>query len=244
MPSDMLPSEAMYIVKFNDFIENIVSGYQTLTVSGRGMLGYSLHTNDISGGDGQMFIGANLPARDLTIEYVIDSKTPEQFIKKLDQLTNLLLGKQFWFYFNDDTMWYYQGTVSSFEAPEKGQLLAKGSFTITCSDPFKYSDNEVSNGNQPISGQAKIDEIDFKPNAAVGKFSITNDYGQSMIIDGTVNGGDTIIIKPHVPSIMLNGTYHTEWFGFASDIENFAMTNNIRASVDGSFIIKYRRFRL
>lgn len=244
MPIDMLPSEAMYLFNPNNFIENLVPGYQTLTVSGRGMLGYSLHTNDISGGDGQMFIGANLPPREITIEYVLDAKTPEQFIEKLDNLTNLLLDKQFWFYFKDDEEWSYQGTVSSFEAPEKGQLLAKGSFTITCSDPFKYSSIETSTGSKAINAKARIEEIEFTPNATVGRFSITNDYGQEMIIDGTVNVHDTIIIRPHVPQILLNGTNHAEWFGYASDIENFEMTNNIKASVDGSFFIKYRRFRL
>lgn len=244
LPETMMPSEAMYLVGFNNFIENLIPGYQTLTVDGRGMLGYDLTTNDISGGDGKMFIGAKLPAREITIEYILDADKPESFIDKLDKLTNLLINKQFWFYFRDDSSWSYQGTVTSFSQPEKGYLSAKGSFVITCSDPYKYGNIEQTQTPVRINDKTKIIEIDFKPNNDVGLFKINNLNGQIMIIDGTVKGGDTIKIFPQDPSIILNGVIHTEWFGYASDIENFEMTDGISNSVPGSLTIKYRRFRL
>ncbi|WP_429971276.1 distal tail protein Dit [Fructilactobacillus sp. Tb1] len=234
----------MYLHNSNNFIENLISGYQTLTVDGRGMLGYKLNANEINGGDGQMYLGATLPPREIEIEYVIDAQTPEQFIEKLDLLTNLLLDKQFWFSFKDDPNWYYQGTISDFIPPDKGALFAKGSFTITCSDPFKYGIAKQSNGTVELKNKAKIVEIDFTPQADVGKFTLTNDLNQAMIIDGTVKLGDTIKIFPQEPLIMLNGTIHTEWFGYSSDIEDFAMTNNIKTSISGNLNITYREVRL
>lgn len=238
----------MYIYSQNNFIENLVKGYQTLTVDGRGMLGYKIDANEINGGDGQFYLGANLPAREIEVEYMLSASTAEEFAKKIDKLTDVLVSKQFSFYFNDEKDWEYKGTVTGFSQPEKGSLMAKGSFTITCSDPYKYGAmvNKSGGNNLDIPNHDKvlIKEIDFTPKDTIGRFIIANELNQQMIIDGTVNSGNTIKIFPQDPAIIINGVNHSEWFGFASDIENFDITQRISVNFEGYLSVWYRRYRL
>ena len=132
-----IPSEALMIN--GNTIEEQISGYQTLTVTGRGPLPKKITAETPDGRDGQQFIEAYYTTRSIVVAYQIIADTAEDLIAKYSQLATILGNNEFTFNFKDDPDWYYTGTVTATSDLPVGVLAGNGSFTITCSDPHSYS---------------------------------------------------------------------------------------------------------
>lgn len=106
-----IPSEALMIN--GRTIEEQISGYQTLTVTGRGPLPKKITAETPDGRDGQQFIEAYYTTRSIVVAYQIVADTAEDLIAKYGQLATILGDNEFTFNFKDDPDWYYTGTVSA-----------------------------------------------------------------------------------------------------------------------------------
>lgn len=241
-----IPSEALMINEIT--IEEQISGYQTLTVTGRGPLPKKITAETPDGRDGQRFIEAYYTTRSIVVAYQIIADTAEDLIAKYSQLAAILGDNEFTFNFKDDPDWYYTGTVSATSDLPVGVLAGNGSFTITCSDPHSYSTEktvEITNNGtvRDDCANAKLIELDYTPNETASTITITNNCFKMSFSGATVNAGDTLAIDPIAQNVELNGVDKTAWLDFDSDFENFPALGDFAVSPDGTLAITYKKER-
>lgn len=133
-------------MKINDeYIESLIEGYTTIDATGREMLEAEQETTEIGHNDGSVFEYVRYTEREIKVSFVIEGKTREELLLKLRQLSGILNVTNAEFVFNDEPDVYYVGTIDG--EPDVGITMgvssdngvAAGTFSILCSDPFKYS---------------------------------------------------------------------------------------------------------
>ena len=88
--SEYIPTSAMYYD--NILLENVIEGYQTLSVEGREMLSVGIESESIQ--VGSIITNQTLPSRTLTIKYKLEDRDPENLQKKFDLLMWYLYKKR------------------------------------------------------------------------------------------------------------------------------------------------------
>lgn len=153
----VLPSEA---VKINGkYIENQISGYRTLHVSGREALSPELTTYETGVRDGSVVKNKRFPARTIIITYQLIAESSTAYREAYNKLAAILNVEDAELIFNDEPDKYFVGTPVVIGTPEPGRNAVIGEIEILCTDPFKYS----------------VVEYEVAPNSAAGSFLI--DYG-------------------------------------------------------------------
>lgn len=134
---NILPSEALMIN--GEYIENLIPGYRTLTVSGREALSPELETFETGIRDGSTLQNKRYPARIITVQYQLIAESNEAFREAYNQLGSILNVEEAELIFNDELDKFFTGTPSSIGAVPPGRNAVTGEFEIYCADPFKYS---------------------------------------------------------------------------------------------------------
>ena len=135
--SVVLPSEAL---KLNgEFIENQVSGYRTLSVSGREALSPELDFYETGVRDGSTLRSRRFPARTIIVNYQLKAKTNEDFRNAYNKLAAILNVENAEMIFNDEQDKFFIGTPSFIGEVEPGRNCVVGEIEFFCADPFKYS---------------------------------------------------------------------------------------------------------
>jgi len=133
----MLPSEAML---FNgEYIENQISGYRTLNVSGREALSPELTTYETGARDGARLHARRFPERTIIVTYQLIAESNEAFREAYNRLGSILNVEDAQMIFNDEPDKYFIGTPSLIGEVEPGTNAVVGQIEILCVDPFKYS---------------------------------------------------------------------------------------------------------
>ena len=135
--SVVLPSEALQIN--GEYIENIISGYRTLNVSGREALSPEVETYTTGIRNGSKLKSKRYPERIITVRYQITAKTNEEFRAAYNELARILNVTDAELIFNDEQDKFFVGTPCVIGAVEPGRNSVVGEFEILCADPFKYS---------------------------------------------------------------------------------------------------------
>lgn len=136
----MLPSEALQLN--GEYIENIISGYRTLTVSGREALSPELTTIETGIRDGSVLQNKRYPARIIVVKYQLIAKSNEDFRAAFNQLGSILNVEEAELIFNDEQDKFFIGTPSALGEVEPGRNAVIGEIEFVCADPFKYSVEE------------------------------------------------------------------------------------------------------
>lgn len=139
-----LPSEALFIDGVA--IEDAIEGYTTLTVSGRELMGQELNTVRRIGSDGAIYLNESYPPRTITIQYELKAKDNQDFRLKFERLNQLLTGGEKELKFADDMEYSFKGALSEVSDVPKGRNVVIGTFSFYCSDPFKYSEQIITEG--------------------------------------------------------------------------------------------------
>lgn len=132
-----LPSEALQIN--GQYIENLIQGYRTLTVSGREALSAELDYFETGVRDGSKFRSKRYPARIITVAYQLIAESSEAFRESYNQLASILNVEDAVLIFNDEPDKFFVGTPEAIGTVSPGQNTVTGEFEILCLDPFKYS---------------------------------------------------------------------------------------------------------
>ena len=144
-----LPAEAVSIN--GEFIEEQIPGYRTLYTEGREMLESEISEIQIGSQNGTRYQYKRDVPREITVYYQMLSSSPEDFREKFNELCKILDQEQMKIVFNDEQSKYFIGTKTGFDEPEPGRLSTTGSYTIYCSDPYKYSVAEKKANNNGAS---------------------------------------------------------------------------------------------
>lgn len=140
-----LPSECL-ILK-GQAIEDIIEGYRTLSVSGRELVPKKVRGVSSEGMNGQLFLGSNYEPRPITIKYQLTTKNNEDFRKSYEKLNFILSENEMEIKFLDDLEHSFFGTLSDVGGVPEGTNSVVSTFTLLCSDPFKYQTASVASGS-------------------------------------------------------------------------------------------------
>lgn len=171
------------------YIEDLIEGYTTISASGRESIDIDYTENTSSLAEKYTIETLRRKPRDISVSFVVEGPidtayvdTRAYLLKVLSYLNTILTGENHKFIFNDEPEVYYTGTVTS--PPDggisigigSGNSVITGSFTIRCSDPFKYA-LEESGPFSPIA---------YSPTDGAPDFDATVDYvnGDSVIFNG------------------------------------------------------------
>lgn len=135
--SVVLPSEALKIN--GEYIENQVSGYRTLNVSGREALSPDVETYTTGIRDGSKIKNRRYPERIITVTYQIKAESNEAFREAYNKLASILNCEEAELIFNDEQDKFFIGTPCIIGEVKPGTNAVVGEFEILCADPFKYS---------------------------------------------------------------------------------------------------------
>jgi len=202
-----LPSEALTFGGIN--IDKELAGYRTLNVSGRENFTRTLNTAS-STADGELFISSKLDTNEITIKYLLNADTVDDFNQKFIKLKNLLQGEEKPFFFADETQYIRYGTVTSLSIENAGVLSTTGAIVIKMSDPYRYSSSKSASGASTITVsdtelmyQQGIDTLTLTVGTATNTLVMTIDSYKM-----TLNGSfpvDTVLKIDFVNKTIMNG---------------------------------------
>ena len=222
-----LPSEAMV---FDDVIlEEEIVGYQTLSVTGRELIGYNIATVPVDGMDGVSFESASLPPRNISVRYKLKADSPEDLREKFNQMNQILKKKQAVISFLDEPDYEFIGTLGAVESVPDGVLSFTSGFDIYCADPYKYKVEESVTGTgsveitQELSEPVVPSQIRLRNDAHIDKFVIENG-DLSLRLKDASGSVSPIYIYPETQEIVRNQINRPEFLEWTSDFENFAIT--------------------
>lgn len=153
----VLPAEALQIN--GEYIENLIDGYRTLSVSGREALGAELDTFETGVRDGARLKSRKYPPRTITVKYALNTRSSEEFRDAYNKLGGILNVKDAELVFNDESDKFFIGTPAEIGEVEAGTNHVIGEFQILCVNPFKYS------------------LVEYEAESFLGDKSILIDYG-------------------------------------------------------------------
>ncbi len=152
---DILPSEALRIN--GDFIEILIPGYRTLSVSGREALSPELEHFETGSCDGSTLKNKRYPARIIKVRYQLIAKSDEEFREAYNQLAAILNVEEAELIFSDEPDKFFTGTPSAIGEVPAGRNAITGEFELFCADPFKYSRSVYEVEPEPSTGSFLID---------------------------------------------------------------------------------------
>jgi predicted phage tail component-like protein len=151
----VLPSEAL---KLNgEYIEKLVEGYRTLTVTGREALSPELDYFETGVRDGSKLKSKRYPGRTITVKYQLITQTAEAFREAFNKLAGILDVENAEMIFNDEPDKFFKGTPSMIGSVEPGKNSVIGEIDFFCADPFKYSVVEYEGTPDLDTGSILID---------------------------------------------------------------------------------------
>ena len=214
-----LPTSAMMYDGM--YLEDLIEGYQTLTVEGREMLSVEVEQQDIQ--IGSIITNQKIPPRTELLNYLYRNEDVE-------------------IRFHDELDFYYYGRYTSTDTVPGDSNSIISSFNVFCADPLKYTKECVSDGyiGNPIQfpiTPRKI-EVTLSMNNSI---KITNGEQNITITDAAIKTGDVLIFDFSDEQVTVNGEDCTSIIDLESDFENFYLKQGQKiTSNNGNLKIFYR----
>lgn len=157
------------IILNGQHIEDVLPGFLTCYVKGRESLAADLKQIELEQISGSRLRRKRFPVRVLKIGYLIEGRTPEDTLRKLRKLNEILNINNAKIVFEDEKDVYYIGTPVMGGEISHNSRVRTSEFEIHCLDPFKYSTSEYTvtatngkfdinyNGSQPSSPLFSVD---------------------------------------------------------------------------------------
>lgn len=232
--------------------EEEISGYRTLNVGGRELISNELEIVRGVGMDGSTVVGETLPSRTLVIQYMLKASSKEECLYNFEKLNYLLrsFGKnQVAITFSDEQNRTYYGRFSEATEVPFDRNTVVGTFTIFCSDPYKYNSVVVYSGTSVTIGT--ISDYEMKPElikltlgSNASKITITNSTtGKRIILNGTYTSGQVLLINIKGRTVTVNGQNKKMDLDFVeSDFYSFGLSNGdtVTSSPTGTLEITTR----
>lgn len=170
-----LPSEALQLN--GEYLEDIIPGYRTLTVSGREALNKVIKSFETGIRHGTTLQSSRYPERIITVTYQILTKTNEEFREAYNILGSLLSLDESELVFADEPDKFFIGTCTKIDVPRAGTNCVVGTLEFTCNDPFKYS----------------VEEYEVSPSIVGSKMTVEDEFMVELIND---DGDTTELVEP------------------------------------------------
>lgn len=137
------PSEAF---NYNGhWLDQEIAGFQTLVTLGRHEFERAVNAPDRAG-DGATYLSSRLTTRKIEVTFLLKAKTIAEYNVSFERLKGILAVPNVKFYFADDPVYRFVGTVTSLKL-DSGELTTKGTIELETSDSYRYSEPKALAGN-------------------------------------------------------------------------------------------------
>lgn len=243
---DSRPIEA---VNFDGhWLDDEFSCFDTLSAEGRSSFKRSISTQELAS-DGSMYMSSRLPEKELKINFFWHTKSIDEYNQKLQQLKRILYKPQCKVRFLDEQNFFYVGTVTELEL-EKVTLRSKGTITIMCNQPFKFSDaktieslnSDITISDKDLIYPVKPKKITIIPNTDGSNVEITNKTtGKKLMANIGYSKGKKIEVDFLDLDFLVDHVSHLVDIDLASNFDDFLIENGdqIEVNVNGSKTLEY-----
>ncbi|MGI6349627.1 MAG: distal tail protein Dit [Eubacteriales bacterium] len=195
----------------NKLLDQLIDGYTTINVDGRGILRRAVTSVDVPGRDGVFVTNQKLPPRYIVVYYLLKAENSKTFLERLTTLHDSLKADSDVVIKFGDEDYYRLGRLSESENPPFDRLQGVGSFTLLCQDPYKYKNiDDLAGSPVTVPGTSlypyKIQSISVIFASDKTGFQVQNSTtGRKIVLTGDFVAGDVLQIYPEENSILLNG---------------------------------------
>lgn len=136
------------------YLENVINGYKTLTVSGRESYKKEIYSEVVGQANGEFLNYTRLPKRDIVVKFQLKADNPNDLMIKFTKLNEYVNNNEIKLIFADEPDKYFKAICTEVSNNSEGRLFINGQITFSCLEPFKYDVNatvlEVPQGQNYI----------------------------------------------------------------------------------------------
>ena len=221
------------------FLEEYISGYQTLSVEGREMYSLDFETQDKR--FGSVVTDVKYPSRTFTVNYKLTDRDSNILQNKFDKLLAFLVrDEDLKIVFNDDLEYFFKGRYQSSDTVAGNTNSIISSFTVFCTDPFKYGAYQSITGkvldNLPYPVKPKSVEVKMNSNAldaTDGKYHLKVSLAKK---------DDSLLFDFETGNTFINGVKNNRILDLDSDFKNIRIVKGTNfTSSNYDITINYRK---
>ncbi|MGV3235329.1 distal tail protein Dit [Latilactobacillus curvatus] len=247
----ILPAEALAIN--GKYLDEVIPGFNTLTVSGRELLTRSVTTKKVGNSDGEIFMDSTHPTRTITVKFQLVSKTPQEFRKNFEQLTKIIDQPEAELSFHDDESVFYVGTHVQTGTIPDGKLNVIATMTFQCSDPKAHAKNTKTATNNGTANQINFKNAgtDTTPVTVTAKMKSDNGFlglalngrayqvGVPNQVDGVIlNKSELLVPGDPMPEIG-TGELNKKGFEVMPSMTDYTQMGSFKKESNGQFTAVY-----
>ena len=230
------------------WLDDEIQSFETLSVEGRNDFKRSINAQE-SSEDGSMYLSSRIPAKQLKVNFYWKTQNIEAYNDGLKKLKFILYQPEVKINFLDEKEFYYIGTVEDF-ALEEPTLTAKGTITINCSNPYKFSDikeiesfnNQFTVNDKDLIYPNKPKKITIIPSADGSNVEIDNlTTGKKLMATLAFSKNKKIVFDFDNLDFSIDNVSHLINLDLASNFDDFLIENGdqITVNVNGSKTLEY-----
>ena len=230
------------------WLDDEVEAFSTIIVEGRENFKRTINAQETSK-DGSIYLTSRIPSKSLKITFNWKCDSIDDHNKQVQKLKMLLNKPEAEIKFEDEPTFHYIGTVEEINF-EKALLTTKGTITIDCSNPFKFSDLKTISGKEKkftisdgeLLYETKPKQLKIIPSANGSKIEITNETnGKKLMANIAYSAGNEIIFDFDNLDFLVNKASHLMDIDLASNFDDFYIKDKdaISITVDGTYSLTY-----
>lgn len=220
-------------------LEELIEGYQTLTVEGREMYSLSFESQEMQVGG--VITNVKYPPRELTIKYKLEDRDPQALQEKFDTLKAFLIRQEdVPIIFNDDLEYTFYGRFQTADTVAGDTNSIISTFTVLCSDPFKHGKTQSVENKiiEVLPYPVKPDKLSFKL-LTDGLLATDGNY---RLKSSQAKKGDLLEFDFQAGDTFLNGKVNNNLLDLDSDFKNIRLKPGTDySSSNYDLTIQYRK---
>lgn len=243
----VLPSERLILPDGTTLEERLNGYYQTVSVTGRDLLGNNVNITEIEGFDGGIVTSVNLPVREITVRFRVRAANPQDHNDLYTAITTTLhqlLDMESEIAFADES-YYYEAILGDIEQPTEGELNTFGKFTLICADPRKFIDIPATVSEQTLSVEqplmASYYQSELKSLSFTGAGSslyelVNNATNEKITFTNNVPNGVDVVIDLKNQRVLVGGVDLTaSYITWNSNLETIGKTTTDGFTLTGNY---------
>lgn len=243
----VLPSERL-ILPDGTTLEEVLEGYyQTVSVTGRDLIGNNVKITEIDGFDGGIITSVNLPVREITVRFrmqATNSQLHNELYTTLKTTLHQFLDIETEIKFADEP-YYYEVVLGDVEQPSEGELNTFGKFTLICADPRKFLDVPATVSGQVLSVdqssmgayyQNELKSVSFTGAGSSSYELVNNATNEKITFINNVPDGVDVVIDLKNRRVLVGGVDLTaSYIAWNSNLETIGKTTTNGFTLTGNY---------
>lgn len=243
----VLPSERLILPDGTTLEEQLEGYYQTVSVTGRDLIGNNVKITELDGFDGGIITSVNLPVREITIRFRMLATDPQFhniLYSAMSTALHRLLDTEKEIKFADEP-YYYEVILGDVEQPSEGELNTFGKFTLICADPRKFIDIPATVSGQVLSVdqtlmasyyQSELKSVSFTGAGSSSYELVNNATNEKVTFRNNIPDGADVVIDLKNQRVLVGGVDLTAaYITWNSNLETIGKTITNGFTLTGNY---------